>query len=1355
MKNLDKENLKSKKNTKNVKKAIIVGASSLAIVTLLCGTIISNFMKNSDSKILRIARSVMSGTVFESLSQEILESGVENGVEFAPTISEGEVLALEEYLKKLGFGYSYINLYGMNPTGNEEWGENYEFVGDSEGTYIGIEALYALCEDKNLLGYRDKITNNEELSSESKDEILNSGNVKPVCIEKPEDLPKIECEITNKEYVETGKLGDVYKYSYTAKLKAYQDVLNDDLVDATVIYNGEFIGIDMSEAELENHVLISVNNSEIFKERLNKNQEKYNDAVKLYENWIKWKSARNKWIDEVVSKGYLNEKEPEGKWTEYTKFWVKVAQRVFGLNVGTSDEDLKNLTNYLYAQIFEDGVELEHVRNICHDQLMWIYEGRDEDNHIIVNPPIEAPELGEAIPGDGSGGETIPGDNSGEGTTPGDGSGGETIPEGDSGGETVPSEPQGEGPKVKKASITFPTSGVYKTGKEIKISVYFDKNVYGTQEKGAINVNTAPRLTIKFGTKEGGNKIALFDSVTEDTIIYKYTIADSDNGQLQIGDGSNYIGTVYSETGAKSQITNIEKLETDKIIIANNATGPVTDEVAPSIKNATIVSPESGTYKNGQQIKIAVNFNKNIYGTKQKGEINVNTAPKLYIKFGENAGNKIALFDSVEGSTITYRYTISKTDKGQLFIGDGNNYVGTVYNESGIEVKLNTIARLETDKIIVVDNTSTNPVNPSEPTTPDNSTTPDNPVSPTDPANPGDSEEVDKTALKIEKITISSPVNGTYRKGQEIRLTVNFDKNVYGDTKKVAVNEKTAPKLLIRFGNEEENKTAKFESSTGKMIVYKYNIEDTENGQLFIGSGDNFIGTVYNEFGEKTEFRFIEKIEEDRIIIADNIGPSVQKIQTMQEAGNYKTGSEIQIKVSFNEAVYGTKNGIRLVRLNAPILNITFDDGEIKHPVVKTINNTENYLIYSYIIKQEDRGTLNVRGARAFDGTKKIYDAVGNEVTLIAAKDLTGNIITANNNLTQITVDKKEITLDLNGNKTTTITATATPTVTLTWNSTNPKVATVDNTGNVTALAIGETDITIISPDGTEVTCKVTVKDTSKGITKVELNNKKLELDLNGSKTANLIATVTPEQLGVTWSSTDENIVKVDQTTGLVTAVSKGTAEIIAKAEDGTTAVCEVNVINSNKEEIEPTAIGLNITNAKVILGKTQTLQLITTIEPTNSNKNTQIAYESSDENVLTVDNTGKVTIKAKGMAIITASTENGINAYCAIEVIEIVEQPELQTRKIGDINGDEKIDITDLLAILRYIAVSASSTVEEKHQDWNIKDEKFILADVNGNGVIDITDALKVQRHMAASASETVKANHPDWILETNWNNN
>lgn len=117
--------------------------------------------------------------------------------------------------------------------------------------------------------------------------------------------------------------------------------------------------------------------------------------------------------------------------------------------------------------------------------------------------------------------------------------------------------------------------------------------------------------------------------------------------------------------------------------------------------------------------------------------------------------------------------------------------------------------------------------------------------------------------------------------------------------------------------------------------------------------------------------------------------------------------------------------------------------------------------------------------------------------------------------------------------------------------SDNESIATVDETGKVTAHTPGECDITsTLVQDGAEITVKTTHVKAFYAVEGIILD--KTEGILNVGNTVTIMATVAPEEAtnpAVTWSSSDESVATVDET-GKVTAVAVGNATITATSED-------------------------------------------------------------------------------------------------------------------------------------------------------------------------------------------------------------
>ena len=210
----------------------------------------------------------------------------------------------------------------------------------------------------------------------------------------------------------------------------------------------------------------------------------------------------------------------------------------------------------------------------------------------------------------------------------------------------------------------------------------------------------------------------------------------------------------------------------------------------------------------------------------------------------------------------------------------------------------------------------------------------------------------------------------------------------------------------------------------------------------------------------------------------------------------------------------------------------------------------------------------------------------------------------------------------------------------ISWSSSKPSVATVDNTGKVTAVAPGTATITATANDGSGVSasCEVTVE--KKIVTVSSITLSQTTATLTEGETLVLTATVTPEDAddkSISWSSSNPIVATVDNT-GKVTAVAPGTsATITATANDGSgvSASCVVEV----KEKFlgkcaTPT---ISYVDGKVELTcKTEGAKVITTTTDCNANKfeefkfdfipaytltayATKEKYEDSDEVTLTL----------------------------------------------------------------------------------------------------------------------------------------
>ena len=133
----------------------------------------------------------------------------------------------------------------------------------------------------------------------------------------------------------------------------------------------------------------------------------------------------------------------------------------------------------------------------------------------------------------------------------------------------------------------------------------------------------------------------------------------------------------------------------------------------------------------------------------------------------------------------------------------------------------------------------------------------------------------------------------------------------------------------------------------------------------------------------------------------------------------------------------------------------------------------------------------------------------------------------------------------------------------VTWSSSDASVASVDQTGKVTANAQGTATITVTTTDGGKTaTCQVTVTAPAPptAVTGISLNKSTASISAGTTETLTVTYTPTNANSGkaITWTSNNPAVATVNN--GVVNGVAEGTATITATSEGGFTASCTVTV---------------------------------------------------------------------------------------------------------------------------------------------------------------------------------------------------
>ncbi|MBQ8799739.1 MAG: Ig-like domain-containing protein [Lachnospiraceae bacterium] len=215
----------------------------------------------------------------------------------------------------------------------------------------------------------------------------------------------------------------------------------------------------------------------------------------------------------------------------------------------------------------------------------------------------------------------------------------------------------------------------------------------------------------------------------------------------------------------------------------------------------------------------------------------------------------------------------------------------------------------------------------------------------------------------------------------------------------------------------------------------------------------------------------------------------------------------------------------------------------------------------------------------------------------------------------------------------------------LVWESVDPDIATVSSSGRVAAKAGGQTLIMVKTENGATAFCKLTVLE---AVVSVELDEKEVLIDVGEEISLTpIFFPATASDTTVTWTSSNEDIATVNKD-GEVVGVSGGVAVIECKTYDGGyNAFCIVTVYE------EVTSLKIVPEQYKLGLGKTYTLSVEINKE-TATNK--EVEWFSSDEDVVTVDQKGRIKGISLGYATITAVALDGSDAEATCEIRVVTE---------------------------------------------------------------------------------------------------
>lgn len=227
-----------------------------------------------------------------------------------------------------------------------------------------------------------------------------------------------------------------------------------------------------------------------------------------------------------------------------------------------------------------------------------------------------------------------------------------------------------------------------------------------------------------------------------------------------------------------------------------------------------------------------------------------------------------------------------------------------------------------------------------------------------------------------------------------------------------------------------------------------------------------------------------------------------------------------------------------------------------------------------------------------------------------------------------------------------------------TSNSTSSSSSSKTNSSKSSTSSKSTSQSTSVQSTQNENTTKSTIKENAEiEVTSVQIKNKEKEkVKFKIGEILVLQTNVEPNNASnkkITWSSSNTNIATVSSD-GKVEAIKEGTVKIIAKSNNGKEDSIELTI---EKPIIEVNRIVLDKNNICLNEGEiVKITELVYPIDATDKN----VKWESSDENIATVED-GKVTAIKEGGVTITVSSNNGIKSICSINVRAIKKEDDIE----------------------------------------------------------------------------------------------
>ena len=423
---------------------------------------------------------------------------------------------------------------------------------------------------------------------------------------------------------------------------------------------------------------------------------------------------------------------------------------------------------------------------------------------------------------------------------------------------------------------------------------------------------------------------------------------------------------------------------------------------------------------------------------------------------------------------------------------------------------------------------------------------------------------------------INMNVDDVKKVNYDISPSDAVDKNVrfYYDENYVNVSEDGIVKAL-KAGNT----VITIFTNNKMMDTMVINITDNNNGnnaislnnsdiEMNIGDVDKLIATVKNSDEEELIWSSsnsdIVKVDEDGNIEAINSGSAIISV-ALKNDSSVIANCHVTVKKDLVD--------VSEVKLNYSDVSLNIGDSKILIPSFDVDGVVDEKLLWSSsdikIAEVDNNGNVKATGV----GTAIIKVSLRNDSSVYAGCRV--NVKAKDIVVTKLAINKENFNLTVGDKEKLSVLVEPANAIdnTVKWSSSNAKVITIDNSGNVKAVGVGTATIKVelVSNNKVFATSKVTVKARQISVNKIKLNKSSLKLKVDEKE--QLSATISPSNANnkeIVWMSDNTNIVIVNSKTGKVKGVKAGTTTVkaISKSNSSIIAKCTVKVVKESNKEI-------------------------------------------------------------------------------------------------------------------------------------------------------------------------------------------